>query len=122
MGDSLKSKTLHALSWSLPESIGLQGVRFVIGIVLARLLFPKELGMSRDALYEKLKEYNVFSRRYFYPLITDYACYRSVSIKDALTAARRVSEGILTLPIYDSLELSDVEKISEIISALPSEK
>ena len=75
----------------------------------------QEFGMSRDALYEKLKEYNVYSRRYFYPLICDYACYRSVSVKDPLTVARRVADRILTLPIYDSLELSDVETICEII-------
>ena len=42
----------------------------------------KEFGMSRDALYEKLKEYNVHTRRYFHPLICDYACYRNVSVKD----------------------------------------
>ena len=36
----------------------------------------QEFGMSRDALYEKLKQYNVYSRRYFYPLVCDYACYR----------------------------------------------
>lgn len=78
----------------------------------------QEFGMSRDALYEKLKQYNVFSRRYFYPLICDYACYRSVSINDPLTVARRVADCILTLPIYDSLELSDVESICEIIQHL----
>jgi dTDP-4-amino-4,6-dideoxygalactose transaminase len=75
----------------------------------------QEFGMSRDSLYEKLKEYNVFSRRYFYPLICDYACYRSVSIKDPLLVARRAAERILTLPIYDSLELDDAEKICRII-------
>jgi dTDP-4-amino-4,6-dideoxygalactose transaminase len=74
-----------------------------------------EFGMSRDALYEKLKEFNVYSRRYFYPLVCDYACYRSVSIKDPLTVARRVVDRILTLPIYDGLELSDVETICGII-------
>jgi len=78
----------------------------------------QELGMSRDALYEKLKEYNIYSRRYFYPLVCDYACYRSVSVKDPLTVARRVSESILTLPIYDSLQLSDVEAICEIIESI----
>jgi len=77
-----------------------------------------EFGMSRDALYEKLKEYNVFSRRYFYPLVCDYACYQSVSIKDPLTVARRVVDRILTLPIYDSLELSDVMIICEMIQYL----
>ena len=45
MDDSLKSKTIHALSWSLLESIGLQGVRFVTSIVLARLLFPEQFGL-----------------------------------------------------------------------------
>jgi len=45
MGDSLKSKTLHALSWSFLESVGVQGVRFIIGIILARLLFPEQFGL-----------------------------------------------------------------------------
>lgn len=78
----------------------------------------KEFGMSRDRLYEELKKYNVFSRRYFYPLICDYACYRSVAVKDPLTVARNVANRILTLPIYDGLELSSVEKICDIIHDL----
>jgi teichuronic acid exporter len=45
MDDSLKSKTLHALSWSFLESAGVQGVRFIIGIILARLLFPEQFGL-----------------------------------------------------------------------------
>ena len=72
-------------------------------------------GMSRDALYEKLKQWNVYLRRYFYPLVCDYSCYRSVSIKDPLIVARRVVDRVLTLPIYDGLELTDVETICEII-------
>jgi dTDP-4-amino-4,6-dideoxygalactose transaminase len=75
----------------------------------------QEFGIKRDQLFKKLQEYNVFSRRYFYPLICDYACYRNVSIRDPLTVARRVSDRILTLPIYDDLALSDVETICEII-------
>ena len=72
-------------------------------------------GMSCDALYEKLKQWNVYARRYFYPLVCDYACYRNVSVHDPLTVARRAADSILTLPIYDSLELSKVETICEII-------
>lgn len=78
----------------------------------------EEFGMSRDALYEKLQQYNVYTRRYFYPLICDYACYRNVSVKDPLTVARRVADRILTLPIYDALDLSDVETICDIIMSL----
>jgi teichuronic acid exporter len=43
--DSLKSRTIHALAWSFLESVGLQGVRFVIGIVLARVLLPEQFGL-----------------------------------------------------------------------------
>jgi dTDP-4-amino-4,6-dideoxygalactose transaminase len=78
----------------------------------------QEFGMNRDQLYEELKEYNIFTRRYFYPLVCDYPCYRNVSVKEHLTVARRVAACILTLPIYDSLELSDVETICEIIQHL----
>lgn len=78
----------------------------------------KEFGMNRDTLNEKLRKYNVYPRRYFYPLVCDYACYRSVSVKDPLTVARRVADNILTLPIYDGLDLSSVEAICEIIRTL----
>ncbi|MCX5833834.1 MAG: oligosaccharide flippase family protein, partial [Deltaproteobacteria bacterium] len=45
MPDSLRHKTVHALYWSFVEAIGLQSVRFFIGIVLARLLFPEQFGL-----------------------------------------------------------------------------
>ena len=80
----------------------------------------EKFGMSRDKLYEKLKQWNVFGRRYFYPLICDYLCYRDLPLKDPLTVARRVADRILTLPIYDSLEISDVETICDIIRDLHS--
>ncbi len=75
----------------------------------------KEFGMSRDKLYEELKKYNIHARRYFYPLICDYSCYRSVSVKDPLKVARHVSSRILTLPIYYDLSLEDVQQICDII-------
>jgi dTDP-4-amino-4,6-dideoxygalactose transaminase len=81
-----------------------------------------EFGMSRDALSARLREYNVFARRYFYPLICDFACYRSVHVTDSLIVARRVADRILTLPIYDGLELPDVETICEIIMSLGHRK
>ena len=82
----------------------------------------KEFGIGRDQLYEEMKKYNVFTRRYFYPLLVDFPCYRAVSVNDPLTVARRVADRILTLPIYDALELSDVEAICEIIMSLQKSK
>lgn len=71
-----------------------------------------EFGMSRDNLYEELKRFNVFTRRYFYPLVSDLACYRSVEVKDPLRIARKVSSRILTLPIYEGLTLDEVDGIT----------
>jgi dTDP-4-amino-4,6-dideoxygalactose transaminase len=78
----------------------------------------EKFGMSRDALYESLKEYNIFSRRYFYPLLCDFSCYRSIALKDPLLTARQVSERILCLPIYADLAVEDVVRICEIITLL----
>ena len=45
MEDNLKQRTIHALFWSFFEAVGLKGVQFVIGIILARLLFPEQFGL-----------------------------------------------------------------------------
>lgn len=81
----------------------------------------QEFGMDREALYARLKEWNVYTRRYFYPLVCDFACYRNVTVNGPLTVARRAAERILTLPIYDGLELSEVEAICEIVKFLQTQ-
>ena len=83
-------------------------------------VIEKEFGMSRDELYEELKKYNIYTRRYFYPLICDFSCYRSVSVKDPLTVARKVASRILTLPIYYDLSLDEVQRICDILRAIGS--
>jgi len=82
------------------------------------LIDGEEFGMSRDELYQALKRFNVFTRRYFYPLVCDYPCYRSIKVRDGLPVARKVSSRILTLPIYYDLGLDDVHKICDIICYL----
>ena len=80
-----------------------------------------QFGMTRDQLYEDLKKYNIYSRRYFYPLVCDFACYKSVSVKDPLTVARAVADRILTLPIYYDLAEQDVDCICSIICNIRKE-
>ena len=82
----------------------------------------EEFGMSRDGLCDTLNEYNVYPRRYFYPLLCDFACYKSVAIKDPLTVARRVADRILNLPIYYDLSLEDVHRVCDIITAVAQKK
>ena len=45
MKDSLKDRTINALFWSFLESVGLLSTKLVIGIILARLLFPAQFGL-----------------------------------------------------------------------------
>jgi len=78
----------------------------------------EQFGMSRDVLYEGLKKYNIFTRRYFYPLLCDFPCYRSIALRDPLRNARRISERILCLPIYADLAVEDVARICETIAFL----
>lgn len=77
-----------------------------------------EFGMARDAFYEELKQYNVFARRYFYPLINEFPCYRNLSVKDPLIEARRVASEIVTLPIYADLGEDEVHRICDIVTHL----
>lgn len=77
-----------------------------------------EFGMSRDELYHALKEYNIHTRRYFYPLLSDYSCYSSLAVIDPLATARRVTQNILALPIYPDLPIEDVIRICKIIKHL----
>lgn len=79
------------------------------------LIDEKEYGMTRDELVERLKEYNVFARKYFYPLTADYECfgdkYKSCDLKNA----RYIAERILTLPIFGELGKNMVQDIVYII-------
>jgi dTDP-4-amino-4,6-dideoxygalactose transaminase len=77
------------------------------------LIDEKKFGISRDALYEKLKEYNIFARRYFYPLLNEFACYQSVQVSQPLTVAEDVSRKVLTLPTYMDLAEDDVHRICD---------
>lgn len=81
----------------------------------------REFDWSRDELYEELKTYNIHARRYFYPLICDYTCYRHLALQDLLTVARRVASRILALPIYPDLAQADVHRVCDIIHHISKE-
>jgi len=76
-----------------------------------------EYGMSRDELYNKLKLNDIYGRRYFYPLISQFEPYRNLdSAKpENLPVASKLAESVICLPIYDDLGMNDAEKICEII-------
>lgn len=73
----------------------------------------KEYGMSRDALYARMKEHNILGRRYFYPLINTFSTYRSLESADPknLPNATRLAGEVICLPMHHSLSEEDVERV-----------
>ena len=70
--------------------------------------------ISRDDLFNYLKEKGINAKKYFYPLVTDYACYKG-KYDDNLPVSRMISEQVLCLPLYG--EMTD-EEVSNVISAI----
>lgn len=70
----------------------------------------------RDALYEKLSGHGIFPRKYFYPCVNAYDCYKELYDENETPVAKRLSEGVLTLPIYPELPLETVDEICEILT------
>ena len=67
---------------------------------------------TREKVYTGLKEKcNVFSRRYFYPLLTDFAPY--LYAKGSCPIAEDVAKRVLTLPTYYGLDLGDAKQIAQ---------
>ncbi len=81
------------------------------------LVDQEKFGISRDGIYEKLKQKGIFTRRYFWPIVPDFGCYREAHAKDALPVTRKVGEQVLCLPIYNGLRLEQVDEIVKGIKA-----
>lgn len=79
-----------------------------------------QFGVSRDYVYRELKKYNVFARKYFYPLCSQYKCYINLrsAQKNRLPVANTVVREVLALPFYGRLKMDDVKKICDIIKSL----
>lgn len=104
---------------------GINGITFmedITGVNHSYSYFPilvdkEKFGTTRDELYENLKKHNIFGRRYFYPLISQFPTYRGLSSSkpENLPVATKVAEQVICLPIYPNLEVESNTKIVSII-------
>lgn len=81
------------------------------------LLVEAGYALSRDALYQRLKDCGIFARRYFYPLISTMPMYRHLpsAAPANLPVATRIAGEIICLPIYPALDDADVDRIVDVI-------
>lgn len=82
------------------------------------ILVGAEYPISRDDLYQRLKDIGIHPRRYFFPLISDFPMYRGLpsANKHNLPIASAAALQILCLPIYPDLDISVVDEISNFIA------
>jgi dTDP-4-amino-4,6-dideoxygalactose transaminase len=82
------------------------------------ILVKPEYGMTRDELFEKLRRHQINTRRYFYPLITEFPMYRELASasRSNLPNAYSAASEVICLPIYPNLSDADVHRIVQLIA------
>lgn len=107
--------------WANLEGIpGVRAIRPADGILpnyayLPVLFDPDAFGATRDDVFDTLAAEGIGARKYFFPLVTDFACYRNVYSSEATPVAKKAAERVLTLPMYADLALEDVDRICSIV-------
>lgn len=78
-------------------------------IIVDRELF----GVDRDEIYRRLRQSGIYSRRYFYPLISNFPSYRSLPSSEPanLPVANKVADRILCLPLYPDLKPDEQDEV-----------
>ncbi len=77
-------------------------------------------GKNRDQIYDGLKAFNIFTRKYFYPLCSEFSCYRQLpsAHPDNLPIAHRVASEVLSLPFFGGLSDDDVHQVCDALEYL----
>jgi len=81
------------------------------------LIDKVKFGKTRDELYYELIKHNIFGRRYFYPLISQFPTYRGLDSAQPgkMPVAEKITEQVICLPIYPELSIEEICKICDII-------
>lgn len=79
---------------------------------------PDMLGATRDDVYDALKRRNIMSRKYFWPICTDFDCYKGATIHSvaASPVVDKVKNRVLCLPFHSGVEPGHVQIIAEALA------
>lgn len=72
-------------------------------------------GADRDTVLHKLAENGIHTRKYFYPLTSEFSCYKGKFDPEKTPVALEISRKVLTLPLYADLDLADVDRVCDTI-------
>lgn len=81
------------------------------------ILITEEYPISRDALYQEMKDVNVLGRRYFYPLISTFSPYRDYpsAAAENLPVAHKLADEVICLPMHHALTDEDIKRVLDCI-------
>jgi len=77
------------------------------------VLIEEDARLNRDEVYEELKKADIVARKYFFPLISECACYRNIPSGKNLPVANRIASQVMTLPLYADLGHENVDYICD---------
>jgi dTDP-4-amino-4,6-dideoxygalactose transaminase len=104
---------------------GLSYMEDIHGVRHCNSYFPvfikeKQFSKTRDEVYEELKRQNIFGRRYFYPLISQFPIYKGLDSAnpEKMPVAERVTKEVICLPIYPDLDRDTIKFICKILIKL----
>ncbi|HON18885.1 MAG TPA: DegT/DnrJ/EryC1/StrS family aminotransferase [Salinivirgaceae bacterium] len=107
------------------ELSGVEGISFLEDLPEVRhnyayfpiLVDETRYRTNRDELYETLKKHNIYARRYFYPLISQFAMYNGLESAQRwnLPIAEAIAAKVICLPIFPEMEENVVERVVNII-------
>ncbi|MBR6123922.1 DegT/DnrJ/EryC1/StrS family aminotransferase [Candidatus Saccharibacteria bacterium] len=107
---------------ALKDIPGVRYLKDIDGVRHNYAYFPifideKEYGMSRDALYAKLQEHNIFGRRYFYPLISTFSAYKGLESANPanLPIAHKLANQVLCLPMFAGLDEEGSNRVIDVV-------
>ncbi|MGN0505878.1 MAG: DegT/DnrJ/EryC1/StrS family aminotransferase [Lachnospiraceae bacterium] len=87
------------------------------------VVFEKAIcGISRDEVCEALAKEDIFARKYFYPITSEFTICKKLYPIQPTPIAKRISEQVVTLPLYSDLQLEEVDRICDVIIKLLEEK
>lgn len=75
----------------------------------------KEFGLTRDALVLALRSDDIFARKYFFPITSEYRCYKDALHGANVPVAERAGRRVMTLPLYYGMGLDTVEYVCDCI-------
>lgn len=83
------------------------------------IMVKDDYPLERDALFEKLQDNDIHTRRYFYPLISDFPTYNNLPSAGSanLPIAHKAASEVICLPLYPHLPEADIKRIIHIIAS-----